>query len=48
MYLIDTNIFLEIMLSRPKKEACKRFLNLLKTGKEIGIVTEFSLFPYTP
>ena len=44
MYLIDTNIFLEVMLSRPKKEACKRFLNLLKTGKEIGIVTEFSIY----
>ena len=44
MYLIDTNIFLEVMLSRPKSEACKRFLNLLKTGKEMGIVTEFSIY----
>jgi predicted nucleic acid-binding protein len=32
------------MLSRPKSEACKRFLNLLKMGKEVGIVTEFSIY----
>jgi predicted nucleic acid-binding protein len=44
MYLIDTNIFLEVMLSRPKKEACKHFLNHLKMGKETGIVTEFSIY----
>lgn len=44
MHLIDTNIFLEVMLSRPKKETCKHFLNLLKTGKQIGIVTEFSVY----
>jgi len=44
MYLIDTNIFLEVMLSRPKKESCKRFLNLLKTGKEVGVITEFSIY----
>ena len=44
MYLIDTNIFLEVMLSGPKREACKHFLNLLKTGKETGIVTESSIY----
>ncbi len=26
-YLIDTNIFLEILLGQEKKEACKNFLN---------------------
>ena len=44
MYLVDTNIFLEVMLSRSKKESCKDFLNLLKTGKKTGFVTEFSLY----
>ena len=27
MYLIDTNIFLEILLNQEKKEICKNFLN---------------------
>jgi len=44
MYLLDTNIFLEIMLSRPRKDACKRFLSDLRDGKETGIVTEFSVY----
>ena len=44
MYLVDINIFLEVMLSGPKREACKHFLNLLKTGKETGIVTESSIY----
>jgi len=44
MYLLDTNIILEIMLSRSRKNACKRFLSLLKEGKETGIVTDFSIY----
>lgn len=27
MYLVDTNVFLEILLAQPKKVACKEFLN---------------------
>lgn len=27
MYLIDTNIFLEILLNQDKKEICKNFLS---------------------
>jgi hypothetical protein len=26
-FLIDTNVFLEILLSRSKKESCKKFLD---------------------
>jgi predicted nucleic acid-binding protein len=26
MFLVDTNIFLEILLGQDKKEVCKRFL----------------------
>jgi len=27
VYLVDTNIFLEVILGQEKKEACKNFLN---------------------
>ena len=27
MYLVDTNIFLEIFLDQEKSEVCKKFLN---------------------
>jgi predicted nucleic acid-binding protein len=26
MFLVDTNVFLEILLDQEKKESCKRFL----------------------
>jgi predicted nucleic acid-binding protein len=40
MFLVDTNIFLEILLGQDKKEVCKRFLD-----KNIGNlnITDFSL-----
>ena len=44
MYLLDTNIFLEIMLSRSRKEVCKQFLDALRDGEETGIVTDFSVY----
>jgi len=43
VYLVDTNIFLEVMLSRLRKSSCKRFLNALKTGEKKGVVTDFSV-----
>ena len=39
-YLIDTNIFLEILLKQKKRTACKKFLNLHR--EHIGI-SDFSL-----
>jgi hypothetical protein len=38
-FLVDTNVFLEILLSQDKKEHCKMFLN-----NNIGIlnITDFS------
>lgn len=27
MYLIDTNVFLEVLLTQKKKEVCKKFLD---------------------
>lgn len=43
MYLIDTNIFLEVMLSRERKEECKRLLKALRNGKIRSIVTDFTI-----
>lgn len=43
MYLIDTNIFLEVMLARSKKKQCAHFLSLLRDGKEFGVITDFSI-----
>jgi predicted nucleic acid-binding protein len=43
MYLVDTNIFLEVLLSRAKKEECKSLLRLLRDGKKNGIVTDFTI-----
>jgi predicted nucleic acid-binding protein len=43
MYLIDTNIFLEVLLSRAKKEECKKLLKEFKDGKRSGIVTDFTI-----
>ena len=40
MFLVDTNVFLEILLKRDKKEDCKKFLD-----NNIGNlnITDFSL-----
>ncbi len=40
MFLVDTNVFLEILLRQDKKESCKKFLN-----NNIGNlnITDFSL-----
>jgi predicted nucleic acid-binding protein len=43
MYLVDANIFLEVLLSEDRKDECKRFLRLLKDGRESGIVTDFTI-----
>ncbi|MFC1617415.1 type II toxin-antitoxin system VapC family toxin [Candidatus Margulisiibacteriota bacterium] len=40
MYLIDTNIFLEILLNQEKKEKCKKFL---KENSEELYISDFSL-----
>jgi predicted nucleic acid-binding protein len=43
MYLIDTNIFLEVMLSQAKSPECEAFLSQLKTGRKRGFITDFSV-----
>jgi len=43
MYLIDTNIFLEILLDRENKESCKKFLIRVEKGEIVAIITTFAL-----
>lgn len=40
MYLVDTNVFLEILLLQKKKDDCKRFLD--ENGSDLYL-TDFSL-----
>ena len=43
MYLVDTNIFLEVLLAQTRKGECEKFLSSLKTGKRKGVITDFTL-----
>jgi predicted nucleic acid-binding protein len=43
MLLVDTNIFLEVLLLQDKKDQCENFLNQLKKGRKIGVITDFSI-----
>ena len=43
MYLVDTNIFLEILLARLRKDECKKLLSQLRDGKKTAIVTDFTV-----
>jgi|SRR3989339_546224 len=43
MYLIDTNIFLEVLLSRKNKDKCSSFLKEVQEGNIKAIMTDFSL-----
>jgi predicted nucleic acid-binding protein len=44
MLLIDTNIFLEVMLGQSKRKACVEFLNAVRSGEQKAAVTDFSLY----
>lgn len=43
MYLVDTNVFLEVLLSGPRKNECEQFLSYLRKGRKIGVITDFSV-----
>jgi predicted nucleic acid-binding protein len=43
MYLVDTNIFLEVLLSQKRKDECESFLTQIRDGKKTGIVTDFTI-----
>lgn len=44
MLLIDTNIFLEVMLAQAKRKACIEFLNSVRTSKQKAAVTDFTIY----
>jgi predicted nucleic acid-binding protein len=44
VYLIDTNIFLEVMLGRGRSRECKKLLEMLRDGKIDGVVTDFTIY----
>jgi uncharacterized protein len=43
MLLVDSNIFLEVLLAQAKKDQCESFLNELRDGKKVGVITDFSV-----
>lgn len=43
MYLVDTNIFLEILLGQPRAAECVRFLETVRDGRAAAVVTDFSV-----
>src|SRR3990170_3200746 len=43
MYLVDTNVFLEVLLARSRKEECKKLLSQLRDGKKTALVTDFTV-----
>ncbi|MEM2910824.1 MAG: type II toxin-antitoxin system VapC family toxin [Nitrososphaerota archaeon] len=43
MHLIDTNIFLEVLLGRERSEECKQLLRLVRDGKINALVTDFTI-----
>jgi predicted nucleic acid-binding protein len=44
MLLIDTNIFLEVMLAQAKRKSCMAFLNAVRAGKHKAAVTDFTIY----
>ena len=42
-YLVDTNIFLEVMLSQRRSEECRRIFTMLRRGMAEGVVTDFTV-----
>ena len=43
MKLIDSNIFLEVLLDQSKSENCEKFLNKIAANKEQAIITDFTV-----
>ena len=44
MLLIDTNIFLEVMLGQTRQHECAEFLTQVRTGGKNATVTNFSIY----
>jgi predicted nucleic acid-binding protein len=44
VYLIDTNIFLEVMLRRSRSLECKELLKMLRDGEMKGVATDLTIY----
>ena len=44
MLLIDTNIFLEVMLGQTRQHDCAEFLTQVRTGGKTAAITNFSVY----
>ncbi|HZX34316.1 MAG TPA: type II toxin-antitoxin system VapC family toxin, partial [archaeon] len=44
MYLIDTNVFLELLLGRKKAEECEKLFNALEEKRMSAIATHYSIY----
>ena len=44
MYLLDTNIFLEVMLSQRRKDEVKKLLTSIMRGELTAYISKFSLY----
>lgn len=44
MYLIDTNIFLEVLLAQKRKKEAKKFLQYVSNGTLVAYFSRFSLY----
>ena len=43
MLLIDTNIFLELLLGQEKADECQKFLEMVSEGELEAVATKFSV-----
>ncbi|MBI5046902.1 type II toxin-antitoxin system VapC family toxin [Candidatus Micrarchaeota archaeon] len=44
MYLLDTNIFLEVILKQQRSEECKNLLYKILSGEVTVVITDFSIY----
>jgi predicted nucleic acid-binding protein len=44
VYLIDTSVFLEVMLRRSRSLECKELVKMLRDGRVKGVVTGFTIY----
>jgi len=44
VYLIDTSVFVEVMLRRSRSLECKELLKMLRDGRVKGVVTDFTVY----
>jgi hypothetical protein len=43
MYLVDTNVFLEVLLGQPKASECVAFLEAVRDARASAVVTDFTI-----